>query len=148
MAVSINTTIQNRAKAERLAKSYVIPKHHLANSHALQYLNGIDPAHYQRGNDRHALLYSIGMTLLNGSVSEVAEKVLKEYETELVLVGNVPDCPDILGSVYQYLNTRQENLLKGSFYTGPQIAAQACFSSGLTLLQNNCSASTAIRWRS
>lgn len=83
------------------------------------------------------------MSVLKGQLSAVAEQSLKEYETDLVLVGDVPDdCTDLLGSVYQYLNTKEESLEKGAFYTGPDIAddfvKDLSFKSGQTIIDPAC----------
>lgn len=83
------------------------------------------------------------MTLLGRRCSRTALDCLRQYETELVLTGDVPGtCFDLLGSVYQFLNSKHENLEKGSFYTGPAIADDFVhdldFSSGQTICDPGC----------
>jgi hypothetical protein len=143
VTASINTTIQNQKKLERLSKSHVVPRHHASNRSVLQFLAEINPIHYRGPVERQAFLYSVGMSVLKGKLSAVAEQSLKEYETGLVLVGDVPEsCTDLLGSVYQYLNTREESLEKGAFYTGPDMADDFVndldFGSGQTIIDPAC----------
>ena len=143
MAQSRNTTIQNQTKVKKLVNSHVQPRHHAKSHEALSYLNGLNPALYRRQQDRQALLYSIGMTLLGQRLSRTASDCLSEYETDLVLTGDVPnECFDLLGSVYQFLNSKHENLKKGSFYTGPTMADDFVhdldFSSGQTICDPAC----------
>lgn len=143
VTTSTNTTLQNRKKLERLAESHVIPRHHASSRSVLQFLADINPVNYRRPVDRQAFLYSVGMSVLKGRLSAEAKQSLHEYETDLVLVGDVPDdCLDLLGSVYQYLNTKEENLEKGAFYTGPDMAddfvSDLDFQSGQTIIDPAC----------
>ena len=143
MAQSRNTTIQNQTKARRLATSHVLPRHHAKSRDALAYLSKLNPTLYRRQEDRQALLYSIGIALLGQRCSRTALECLRQYETDLVLIGDVPStCFDLLGSVYQFLNSKHENLKKGSFYTGPTIADDFVhdldFSSGQTICDPSC----------
>jgi hypothetical protein len=89
----------------------------------LAYLGNLNPYEYRKTEDRQALLYSVGMALLGVQLSKTASATLNEYEAELFPVPQVPeDSFDLLGTIYQYLNSKQENLEKGSFYTGPRMA--------------------------
>ena len=116
MQVSLNTTVQNRTKSARLSESHIVPRHHATDRAALDYVRRIDPLLFRRDEDRRALLYSIGITLLKDRLTSTARAVLSQYETELVSPGDVPEgCFDLLGSVYQYLNTKKESLEKGAF---------------------------------
>jgi len=143
LAQSRNTTIQNQTKARRLTTSHVLPRHHAKSRDALAYLSELNPTLYRRQEDRQALLYSIGIALLGQRCSRTALECLRQYETDLVLIGDVPStCFDLLGSVYQFLNSKHENLKKGSFYTGPAIADDFVhdldFSSGQTICDPSC----------
>ncbi len=143
MAKSHNTTIQNRAKAERLATAHVVPRHRINSASALRYISTLDPADYRQPEILHAFLYSVGRSLFSTPLPDHVEAALGPFRTDLVPVGDVPrDCFDLLGSIYQYLNTKQENLAKGSFYTGPLMAldfvSDLDFSEGQTILDPAC----------
>jgi predicted RNA methylase len=139
----VNTTLQNCGKAPRLAKTHVVPTHHISTRSAHRYIEGIDPAKYRRMEDRQAFLYSVGLRLLGPTLSPQAEVALHPYRLPTVPVGDVPtDCVDLLGSLYQYLSSKKENLAKGAFYTGPRMADDLVsgldFSEGQTLLDPAC----------
>ena len=140
---AVNTTLQNREKAPRLAQTHVVPTHHIGTRSAHRYIKGIDPAKYRRMEDRQAFLYSVGLRLLGPTPSAHAEVALHPYRLPTVPVGDVPtDCVDLLGSLYQYLSSKKENLAKGTFYTGPRMADDLVsglnFSDGQTILDPAC----------
>jgi hypothetical protein len=83
------------------------------------------------------------MKLLEGRMSSQARQDLKQYETSMVPVPEVPsDTFDLLGSVYQYLLPKSESLAKGSFYTGGFMALDhthdLSFDENQTLLDPAC----------
>jgi tRNA1(Val) A37 N6-methylase TrmN6 len=97
----------------------------------------------QSGGSKEQILYSMGLMLLKGKTSPAIEKFLRDYELEVVAVPTPPsDQPDILGSVYQYLNSKRENLELGSFYTGHEVALDfvrdLVFSAGQSIFDPAC----------
>jgi len=120
---TVNTTVQNRTKMPRLQGTHTIPRHHVSNPAVLEYVKALDPRQYEGNSAKQALLYSIGLKLLRGRLSSQARSNLLEYETEIVPVPDVPiETFDLLGSVYQYLLSKSESLVKGAFYTGGTMA--------------------------
>ena len=120
---TLNTTIQNLTKMPRLQDTHTIPRHHISNAAVLAFMKALNPRHYEETSAKHALLYSIGLKLLQGKLSGQARSDLLEYETEIVPVPEVPiESFDLLGSVYQYLLSKSESLVKGAFYTGGAMA--------------------------
>ncbi len=68
---------------------------------------------------------------------------LSEYDYQVLVIKNIPTKEfDLLGSAYQFLNTKLENLEKGSFYTGANIASDIVsgldFSSGQVIFDPAC----------
>jgi hypothetical protein len=138
-----NTTLQNQTKMPRLKSTHTIPRHHASNAAVLAFVKSLDPLQYSDGDSRQALLYSIGQKLLQGRLSSSAQAELREYETRLVPVPEVPlDSFDLLGSVYQYLLSKSESLMKGAFYTGGSMASDhthdLSFDGRKTLLDPAC----------
>lgn len=117
----LNTTIQNRSKQERLRNSHTLPHHYFDGNEVAKFLT--DLGKLDMGKEQ--ILYSIGSKLLSDSARSNPNvlKFLSEYNFELVEIKDIP-CNefDLLGSAYQYLNSKLENLEKGSFYTGRDVA--------------------------
>ena len=134
-----NTTIQNRSKQQRLAIQRTLPRHHLDSPEVANFLLELDAVEASK----HQVLFSIGSVLLSDNRSKYVQDFLDDYRCDLVPLPPAPtDAFDLLGSVYQYLNTKAENLVKGSFYTGKTIAedfvADLDFSNGQVLLDPSC----------
>lgn len=135
----INTTIQNRTKSARLSSTHLVPHHHLETNDLSEFLislRAIDAPKQQ-------LLYSIGVKLLAGNKNLAVKSFLKEYKFEVVRVPNIPEgVLDLLGSAYQYLNSKMDNLKRGIFYTGKdlviQLTSDLTFSDGQILLDPSC----------
>lgn len=92
---------------------------------------------------KEQILYSIGVALLGKISNSAIVTFLKDYEMELLEFNDLPKSEfDLLGTAYQYLNSRHENLEKGSFYTGGEIANDFVldldFSSGQTIFDPSC----------
>ena len=113
-----NTTIQNRSKQKRLANEHIVPVHHLDNSSVAKYLTQLEELPF----DKEELLFSIGVALLGQVSNPAIRDFLETYEYQVHDVPPPPLAFDLLGSAYQYLNSKHENLVKGSFYTGKSIA--------------------------
>lgn len=134
-----NTTVQNRSKQERLSTSHTIPSHYFEGPEISKFLNYLlDLPH-----SKEEILYSIGKNLLGINENKAVAKFLSEYNHEEVKIVDVPRNEfDLLGSAYQYLNSKMENLEKGSFYTGKSIALDFVtdldFRNGQTILDPAC----------
>jgi predicted RNA methylase len=88
-------------------------------------------------------LFSIGLELLKNKDNKATKQFLKEYDYEPVVISGIPEDEfDLLGSAYQFLNTKMENLEKGTFYTGKEIARDFVkdldFSSGQVIFDPAC----------
>ena len=89
------------------------------------------------------LLFSIGCYLTRGNSNSALKRFKSEYNLDLLKIQNIPDNSfDLLGSAYQYLNSKKENLKQGSFYTGEQISldfvSDLDFSSNQTIFDPSC----------
>lgn len=114
-----NTTIQNRSKHLRLSSEHIIPIHCIKQPEVFHFLQSLVDYNISKED----LLFSIGCELLKGNKSPPVKKFLSEYNFHKIDVANIPQNEfDILGIAYQYLNSKRENLEKGSFYTGGEIA--------------------------
>lgn len=115
----LNTTIQNRTKNHRLQSTHVVPHHHTDSSGLAAFLRSLKDSEIPKDQ----LLFSIGTQLLEGNKNPAIKRFLREYEFEVV---DIPDIPkgvfDLLGSAYQFLNSKMENLTRGIFYTGKEVA--------------------------
>ena len=119
MTLVKNTTIQNRSKQLRLSSEHTIPIHCIKEPEVFQFLQSL----LDYGVSKENLLFSIGSELLAGNKNPSVRKFLSEYKFQKVVVEKIPRTEfDLLGSVYQYLNSKRENLEKGSFYTGGETA--------------------------
>jgi len=115
----LNTTIQNRSKQQRLSSAHIVPMHHVDDNRVVDFLQSLDL--FQAPKEQ--LLFSIGHALLIGNTNPAVIRFLKAYDFNVVKVEHIPKASfDLLGSVYQYLNSKRENLENGSFYTGKTIA--------------------------
>jgi predicted RNA methylase len=134
-----NTTVQNRSKQERLNNSHTIPSHYIEGSSISKFLTGL----LELTAAKESILYSIGVELLPNRTNPAIERLLAEYKFDLIDIENIPrDQFDLLGSVYQFLNSKMENLEKGSFYTGGEVArdfiSDLTFSNGELILDPAC----------
>lgn len=133
-----NTTIQNRSKQGRLANEHIIPAHHLDTPEVSKYLLELEGLTIEKEH----LLYSLGVRLLGSNSNPAVQEFLAAYNFPVHEIPNPPIAFDLLGSVYQYLNSKHENLVKGSFYTGKAIAADFVndldFSAGQVIFDPAC----------
>jgi len=134
-----NTTVQNRSKQERLNSSHTIPNHYIESSGVSKFLIQLLELEYPK----EQILYSLGVQLLGKYKNPVIKKFLNEYEYEVIPFEGIPQNEfDLLGSAYQFLNSKMENLEKGSFYTGGEVArdfvSDLDFSNGEILLDPAC----------
>ena len=134
-----NTTIQNKTKGQKLQSSHFVPRHHVDTDDLTHFLTRVREIKAPKDQ----VIYSIGIKLLSGNTNENVQSFLNEYEIEPL---EIPDIPigvfDLLGSVYQYLNSKMENLKRGIFYTGKEPAVQMTkdlvFDSGQVLFDPSC----------
>ena len=114
-----NTTIQNRSKQARLNSEHTIPTQNVKRQEVADFLQSLQDIDLPK----EQILFSIGSFLVKDNNNPELKKFLAEYDYEVVDIANIPnDEFDLLGSAYQFLNTKMENLEKGSFYTGSEIA--------------------------
>ncbi len=114
-----NTTIQNKSKQPRLSSEHVIPTQNVKRVEVVEFLRSLQ--HYSE--PKEVVLYSIGRYLLRGNKNPAVVDFLKEFNYKKINITSIPEDEfDLLGSAYQFLNTKIENLEKGSFYTGSSIA--------------------------
>jgi hypothetical protein len=136
----LNTTSQNRTKLPRLNAEHVIPIHSVRNKAAIQrFLNELITFDAQKAT----VLYNIGKRLLGSTENPAALRFLEDYAEPALTLPHFPSQePDLLGTVYQFLNTKLENLEQGSFYTGPDLAddlvGDLSFRDGQTILDPAC----------
>ena len=134
-----NTTIQNRTKGHRLRATHVVPHHHTDSSGLSDFLKRLK----EYPCSKEQILYSIGLELLSDNRNPAVEQFLNEYRIARVEVPNIPTGVfDLLGSAYQYLNSKMENLKQGIFYTGKDLALQLTndldFDNGQVILDPAC----------
>lgn len=114
-----NTTIQNKSKQERLNSSHTIPSHYIESEGVSKFLTQL----LDVDAPKEQILYSLGIQLLKNRSNPAIRKFLKEFNFELIHFEDIPSGEfDLLGSAYQFLNSKMENLEKGSFYTGGDVA--------------------------
>lgn len=134
-----NTTIQNRSKKDRLSTEHTIPSQNVKSSKVANFLYGLQGL----SEPKERILFSIGLSLLKGKTSPAIKEFLGAYDYAPIEISNIPnDEFDLLGSAYQFLNTKHENLEKGTFYTGKEIAKDFVkdldFSSGQIIFDPAC----------
>jgi len=134
-----NTTVQNRSKQERLNSSHTIPSHYIEGSSVPKFLLQL----LVLDASKEEILYSLGIQLLKNKSNPAIRRFLKEYKFNIISFESIPQNEfDLLGSAYQFLNSKMENLEKGSFYTGGEVASDFVsdldFSNGEILLDPAC----------
>lgn len=135
----VNTTIQNRTKGVRLRSTHLVPHSHTGNNDHSEFLMSLRSFTVPK----QQLLFSIGVKLLSDSKNPAVLQLLDEYKLKVIEVPHIPEgVLDLLGSAYQYLNSKMENLTRGIFYTGRDLAEQLTsdlsFANGQTLLDPSC----------
>lgn len=138
--ISKNTTIQNKSKQARLNSTHFLPVESLNNPDITNFLMSLLPLLDRYTKEQ--VICSIGEKLLKSKCHQNINTLL-QIEPIPISINNIPtDFPDILGCSYQYLNTKLENLEKGSFYTSPKIAmdfvSDLDFSNGQTIFDPSC----------
>ena len=114
-----NTTIQNKTKLNKLSNQHLIPSHCISNIEVHEFLKSI----IELDHSKESILFSIGCELVRGNTNPYLKQFLSEYSFPMVKIENIPyDEFDLLGSTYQYLNSKKENLERGLFYTDYKIA--------------------------
>lgn len=134
-----NTTLQNRTKSERLDYSFIVPSHYVDSPEDSKFLFSLRELPFPK----EQILYSIGVALLGRNRNPAIKEFLSEYSFDLLEIADLPiGSFDILGSAYQFLNSKSENLRGGIFYTGHEIATEfvgdLVFDEGQTILDPAC----------
>jgi len=134
-----NTTVQNKSKQERLNTSHTIPSHYIESSGVSKFLSELLDLNYSK----EQIIFSLGNNLLSKKNNPNIRKFLAEYNFDVITFEDVPQNEfDLLGSAYQFLNSKMENLEKGSYYTGGEVArdfvSDLDFSNGEILLDPAC----------
>lgn len=115
-----NTTIQNRTKHARLESEHRIPTQTVERSTVADFLYRL----LDLNVSKESVIYSVGSHLVRGNNNPHLLKFLSEYDYPTVTIPDIPEDEfDLLGSIYQFLNSKKENLERGSFYTGGIIAS-------------------------
>jgi predicted RNA methylase len=135
----LNTTIQNRTKEHRLKSTHVVPYHLTDSSDLTDFLRNLRLLPYPKDQ----ILYSIGVHLLSKRRNPAVDRFLNDYEFDVIQIPDIPrDVFDLLGSTYQYLNSKMENLKGGIFYTGKELAVRLTedlsFDNGQVLFDPSC----------
>jgi predicted RNA methylase len=134
-----NTTIQNRSKKARLETTHVVPHHHVDSRQVSDFLLTLKA--YRAAKED--ILFSIGASLIRESDNPAVLDFLNEYARPQINISGIPmGAFDLLGSAYQFLNSKHENLAQGSFYTGTATALEFIkdldFSEGQTIFDPSC----------
>jgi len=131
-----NTTAYNKAKQPRLATERFVPAH--ASKKVTEFLYSL----LEIDAPKDVILYNIGCRILGETTNPDAVDFLTKSMRPNVTLPTVPAQFDLLGTVYQFLNSKLENLTHGSFYTGPKIAMDIVsgldFSNGQTIIDPSC----------
>lgn len=134
-----NTTIQNKSKRERLLNEHIIPNHLIEKKETKNFLQTI----IELNTTKEVILFNIGRSLIRNKDNIFFKKFISEYNYPNVEIKNIPNNQfDLLGIVYQFLNTKFENLSKGSFYTQREVAYEMTyqleFNNNQTLIDFSC----------
>lgn len=134
-----NTTTQTKTKHQRLNSEHTIPTHSIKGAGVASFLQSLRDFK----EPKEQILFSIGCILLNGNKNSAVKDFLSEYSYQIIDIKHIPtDEFDLLGSAYQFLNSKKENLERGSFYTGPEISLDIVgdldFSFGQTICDPAC----------
>ena len=134
-----NTTIQNRSKQSRLNNEHKIPMQNIRDLGVIDFLQSL----LSYDISKEELIFSIGCNLISSNENPNVKKFLGEYDYQRYEIVDIPTKEfDLLGSIYQFLNSKKENLEKGSFYTGHEIALDMVkdleFSNGEVIFDPAC----------
>ena len=137
---AFNTTTQKKTKQSRLITEHVAPTHTMRDKAAV--LNFLD-ALLLLPAPKEAILFNVGKKMLGATDNPAALTFLNEHTYPNIQLPPLPqDEYDLLGAAYQFLNTKLENLERGSFYTGPTVAedlvGDLSFSQGESILDPAC----------
>lgn len=137
---ALNTTIQNRTKQPRLGAEHIAPTHTMKNKMVvLRFLEAL----LQIEAPKASILFHLGKKMLGPSENLAVLSFISEHDCPAVEVPAIPANEyDLLGTAYQFLNSKFENLERGSFYTGPDVAndlvSDLSFSDGETIIDPAC----------
>ena len=134
-----NTTIQNRSKRARLDSQHIIPTHGIMNKQVVPFLESL----MKLDAPKEIILFSIGRKLAGENPNPYFQEFLAEYKYLDIIIPEPPSEQfDLLGIAYQYLSSKSENLERGSFYTGYNMARDfvkdLSFKQNETILDPSC----------
>jgi len=138
-----NTTTQNISKKEKLSKEHIIPNHLIIDCKTKKFLQSL----FEIEEKKEVILFNIGKFLVKDKDNKFFKMFISEYDYTNIEIKNIPTNEfDLLGIVYQFLNTKFENLSKGSFYTKKEIAYEMTshlkFDKNQTLADFSCGSGT------
>lgn len=117
---SRNTTNQNKSKRTRLASQHVMPKQNITSPDTPAFLRSL--------LDMDADVPAVIGALIHVLIGETSNPACRDFletcpGTDLELPEPVPSGEfDLLGTAYQFLSTKRDNLARGTFYTGEETA--------------------------
>lgn len=136
--MTTNTTIRNLTKQSRLTTEHVFPKHIVSHPSTTRFLSSL----LLLNLPKEEIIYNLGKQLLANNSNPVVQTFLEERSYPSFTFSDVPEEFDLLGAVYQYLNSKYENLTMGSFYTSYKLARVITqgmkFDEGQTLIDPSC----------
>jgi len=137
--IATNTTLQNKTKVEKLYNQHIIPKHMVQSVDTMVFLNAIKSLDI----DKDKLLFNLGIKLVGNNRNLQYQTFLSEYSYDTVILPEPPKHEfDLLGIVYQFLNTKHENLSLGAFYTNQEtvldMLSNLSFANNETILDPSC----------
>lgn len=137
---ALNTTSQNRKKQLRIRSEHIVPKHGVvSSSQTSRFLEEVS----RITAPKEAILYALGKRLVGRNTNPAYMSFVEEYHYDDIELPLPPTSEiDLLGVTYQFLNSKLENLSKGSFYTGIHIARDLVsglkFDRGQTIMDPSC----------
>ncbi|MDR3306718.1 MAG: N-6 DNA methylase [Endomicrobium sp.] len=112
---------------KRFSKKTIIPKENFDTSNNIQQVQILIEKIKASAYDIDDVLFSLGVNLLKSrkAITENIDNLRNEYkllEIDEFIKYKLPDETDILGIVYQCIQTEGEKNIKGSYYTPKQVA--------------------------
>ena len=113
-----NRTIKNKTKIDKLKSEHILPSHNILYPEVtvpfLREMLGL----YREGIQIGSILFKISNILINKKIEGY-----EEYDCDICI--NIPEKSkleyDLIGSVYQYITSKDVRLSKGSFYTNQEL---------------------------
>ena len=115
-----NLTNLNQSKKVETISAHIIPSQNVRLSETRRFLERL----LALGENRAAVLFSLGKALVGKNDNPTYTEFLASYDYDDIVLPQLPDVIefDLLGSAYQFLNSKYDNLSSGTFYTGREVA--------------------------